>query len=358
MPSEQPPHLLLLGAGHANLLATRPLRAALPEARITLIDAAPHATYSGMFPGMIAGYYRADQPQVDLRRFADDHRITFRQGRITGIDPVRQRVQLLDGEEIPYDLAALNLGSHSAMPEIAGFAEHAVPIKPLDGFADRLARTPARAPAAIIGGGVAGAEIALALRQSRPVTLIEAGPRIAASLGARARGYLTATLSRAGVSLLTNARVARIEHDAVILTDGARIASRLTIGLAGARPHEWLARDLPVDQAGFVRIGPTLQVEGHATLLAAGDSAAMTHAPRPKVGVYAVRQGPVLAQNLIALHRGQTLTRYDPQRDYLKIISLGDGRALAEWHGVTLHGRWLWRWKDRIDRRFLRSLRA
>ncbi|RJL06661.1 pyridine nucleotide-disulfide oxidoreductase [Paracoccus aestuarii] len=348
--------ILLLGAGHANLLAAGPLRAALPGARITLVDAAPVATYSGMFPGMIAGRYAADAPQIPLADFAARHGIGFRQARITGIDAPARRAMLADGTALPHDLAALDIGSHTAMPEIPGFADHAVPVKPMAAFAARL-RNGAPGPAAVIGAGVAGSEIALALRRSRPVTLIEAGPRIAPGLGARAAAALRRALDRAGVTVLTDARPARITADAVILDDGRRIASALTVGCAGARAQDWLARDLPVDRAGFVRVGPTLQVEGHPHLLAAGDCAAMTHAPRPKAGVFAVRQAPDLVRNLVALHQGGAALRHSPQRDYLKIISLADGQGLAEWHGLTLQGRWLWRLKDRIDRRFMAGLR-
>ena len=117
-----------------------------------------------------------------------------------------------------------------------------------------------------------------------------------------------------------------------------------------------LALGKAVDGAGFVRVTPTLQVEGHANLFAAGDCAAMIHAPRPKAGVFAVRQAPVLAANLAAGLSGAPLRPYVPQGAYLKIISLGHRSALAEWRGMTLRGRWLWQVKDRIDRRFMAGL--
>ena len=361
MPDPDGPEVLLLGAGHTNLLAAPRLRAALPDARITLIDAAAHATYSGMFPGFVAGHYTLDDLRVDLAGFALRHDIQFLQGRIGGLDPVARAVGVtVDGEErrLGFDLAALDIGSHSAMPEIRGFERHGIGIKPLSGFADRLAAADPAAPATVIGGGVAGAEIALAMtrRLSSQVTLIEAGPRVAATLGPRARVRLLRALERANVRALTETRVASVDADAVVLQDGAHIASGLTIGVAGARAYRWLARDLPVDTAGFVRIDPTLQVQGHPTLFAVGDCAAMIHAPRPKAGVFAVRQAPVLAHNLSAAYHGTPLIRYDPQRDYLKIISLGGKIALAEWYGITLHGAWLWRWKDLIDRKFMRVL--
>ena len=352
------PTLLLLGAGHANLLAVRAVRAGLPKARITLIDLAAEAIYSGMFPGHVAGHYTAPELRVRLVDFAARHRITFLQGRVCHIDPKARQVGLSDGTRLPYDLAALDVGSHSAMPELRGFARHGAPIKPLDGFAARLPQLDPATPAVIIGGGVAGAEIALALahRGARQVALIEAGPAIAAALSLRARAHLLAALERAGVRTMTCAKVAEVEEGAVLLQDGTRIASGLTIGIAGARAHDWLARTLPVDAAGFVRVSPALQVEGCPGLFAAGDCAAMMHAPRPKAGVFAVRQAPVLAANLIAAASGKPLRRYDPQDDYLKIISLGGKTALAEWRGLSLRGGWLWRLKDRIDRSFMARL--
>ncbi|WP_169308855.1 FAD-dependent oxidoreductase [Paracoccus gahaiensis] len=364
MPGDAP-RILLLGAGHANLLAVRPLRAGLPRARITLVDAGTHATYSGMVPGHLAGHYAAADLRVDLADFAARHGLVFLRARVEGMDPATRSARLAPDpaggdRSLHYDLAVLDLGSQAAMPEIAGFDRHAVPVKPLDGLLARLADLPPGAPVAIIGGGVAGAEIALALthRRAGMVTLIEAGPDLAASLRPRARAHLRRALDRAGVRAITQARIIRIEARGVTLQDGTRIASALTIGSAGARAQGWWARDLPVEGAGFLRVTPTLQVEGHPTLFAAGDCAAMLHAPRPKAGVFAVRQAPVLAQNLIAAHRGTALRRYDPQRHSLKIVSLGGRTALAEWRGLTLHGAWLWRWKDRIDRRFIAGLRG
>ncbi|WP_330449439.1 FAD-dependent oxidoreductase [Paracoccus marcusii] len=140
-----------------------------------------------------------------------------------------------------------------------------------DQAAGRLYRTAAgdgpTAAAALIGGGVAGAEIALALRHrgARAVTLIEAGPVAVATLRPRSRRHMMQALEGAGIGVVTQARIAAVEPDAVLLADGSRIASALTLGIAGARAHGWMARTLPVDGAGFVRVMPTLQVEGIRT---------------------------------------------------------------------------------------------
>ncbi|TGN44502.1 bifunctional NADH dehydrogenase FAD-containing subunit/selenide, water dikinase SelD, partial [Paracoccus liaowanqingii] len=167
MPGGDAPRILLLGAGHANLLAVPLLRAGLPRARITLVDAGSHAIYSGMFPGHVAGHYAPADLSVDLAAVAARHGIAFLQARVAGLDPAARQVRLSEGRRLAYDLAVLDLGSQAAMPEIAGFERHAVPVKPLDGALARLARLSPGAPAAIIGGGVAGVELALALAHRR-----------------------------------------------------------------------------------------------------------------------------------------------------------------------------------------------
>ena len=355
--------ILMIGAGHANLIALPILRASCPHARITVVEPATSATYSGMLPGFVAGHYSANQLSVDLGETCARLKVELIHGAVTGINLAAKEVQVETAgagpQSVPYDLAALDIGSHSVMPEIEGFAAHGIAVKPLGAFADRWsafdARVAQNAPMCVIGGGVAGAEVALAMahRRGAPVTLIEAGDQIAPHLAPRARAVLLAAMARQDVRAVLGQRVARIAADHVILADGRRIESAFTLGAAGARPYAWLARDLAVNGAGFVEVGATLQMRGEPTLFATGDCAAMTHAPRPKAGVFAVRQGPVLAANLAAMLRGEALTEYHPQRDYLKLISLGGKRALCDWHGITLHGAWLWRLKDWIDRGFM-----
>ena len=106
---------------------------------------------------------------------------------------------------------------------------------------------------------------------------------------------------------------------------------------------------------GFVRVGRDLRVEGQGALFAAGDCAHLVHAPRAKAGVFAVRAAPILRDNLRAVLSGGTPRAFKPQRDYLKLVSLGERSAVAEKAGLAVSGRLLWRWKDRIDRAFMRK---
>ncbi|PIE07494.1 MAG: selenide, water dikinase SelD [Rhodobacterales bacterium] len=364
--------LVLIGGGHAHALVLR-MWAMQPLAgtRLTLINPAPTAPYSGMLPGHVAGHYSRAALDIDLvklTRFAGARLVL---GAATHIDPVAKTVTVEGRGEIGYDVASVDIGIHTEMPAIEGFAEHAVAAKPLDrcteAWRDFLAEVKTGTPpeAAVIGGGLAGIELALAMSfalkrdagAATRVALIEAGDEIARSTPATTR-RLRAALAEAGVAVHTKAEVRRITAETVDLTD-TTIPSRFTLGAAGAVAHPWLKDSpLPLTEDGFIRTDSHLRVEGHWDLFAVGDCAHMAHAPRPKAGVFAVRAAPVLLYNLRAVLSGGKTRAWQPQKDYLKLISLGGTSALAEKWGRTLSGPLLWRWKDRIDRKFMARFQA
>jgi len=370
MPSPVPlsRDLVLVGGGHAHALVLRMwAMEPLPGARLTVIDPNPVAPYSGMLPGMVAGHYRQRDLEIDLVRLARFAGARLIVGAACGIDADARRITLRDGREVGYDVASVDVGVHAAMPGLPGFAAHGLAVKPLgpfaarwEAFVDEVAAGRAEPQAAVIGGGIAGVEVALAmahrLRRAAgraEVSLIERAEAVAPE-GPVLRPRLMRALGDMGVRVLTGAQVAEVRADAVLLGDGARVPARLTVGAAGARAHGWLARcGLPVTEDGFVRVGRDLRVEGSDTLFAVGDCAHLGHAPRPKAGVFAVRAAPVLRDNLRAVLSGGATRAFRPQRDYLKLVSLGERRAVAEKLGLAFSGRLLWRWKDRIDRAFM-----
>ncbi|MBZ0127775.1 MAG: selenide, water dikinase SelD [Rhodobacteraceae bacterium] len=363
--------LVLIGGGHAHALVLRKWgMQPLPGTRLTLINPGPTAPYSGMLPGHIAGHYRREDLDIDLVRLARFAGARLILDRATGIDPTTRQVQLAGRGPVGYDVASLDVGITAEMPDIPGFGEYALGAKPLDIYADRWRQFLAEAAAgrqtgsvAVIGGGVAGVELAMAMAHAlrkagseAAVTLIEAADDLTGT-GTTARRRLRAACSGLGISVLTGASVERIVEDGVVLADGRRVAARFILGAGGARPHRWLAEAALPLQDGFVRVEDSLQVEGIPTLFAAGDCAHLAHAPRPKAGVFAVRAAPVLFHNLAAALSGGRLRAFHPQRRYLKLISLGGRSALAEKAGLTLSGPALWRWKDRIDQRFMDRFR-
>jgi selenide,water dikinase len=161
-----------------------------------------------------------------------------------------------------------------------------------------------------------------------------------------------------GIRWLGSRQATRVTPATVELAHGAAVPFDACLVVTGAAAPPWpAASGLATDAQGFIRVGPTLQSVSHPQVFAAGDVAAY-HDGRPKSGVFAVRAGPVLADNLRAAYNGSPLRSWRPQRRALYLVSTGGRHALAAWGGWSLGGRWVWRWKDRIDRRFVRQFAA
>lgn len=361
--------LVLVGGGHAHALVLRKWGMyPLPGARLTVINPGPTAPYTGMLPGHIAGHYSRDTLEIDLVRLCRFAGARLILAHATDIDRKARQIIVEGQGPIAYDVGSIDIGITAQM-DIPGFSDHAVGAKPLDIYARRwrafldAVKTGSVAPKiAIIGGGVAGCELSLAmahaLQQSgspAQVTVIEAGPQIS-GVGGRARYRLLQAMQDAGVTLRINATVEKIEADQVILGSQDPVQSSFTVGAAGAFPHAWLGQtDLPLID-GFIETTPDLSVKGDPSLFAVGDCATMPFAPRPKAGVFAVRAAPVLHHNLRAALSGGARKTFKPQKNYLKLISLGGKSAMAEKFGLAFSGPLLWRWKDHIDRTFMEKL--
>ncbi|MEO0752901.1 MAG: selenide, water dikinase SelD [Pseudomonadota bacterium] len=360
--------LVLIGGGHTHALVLHKWAMdPLPGVRVTLINPGPSAPYSGMLPGFVAGHYTRQQLNIDLVQLARKAGARLILGAATGIDAQARRIAVTGGPDVAFDVASVDVGITSAMPDLPGFAEYGVPAKPLGRFAERWAdyvAGPGPARVAVLGGGVAGAELALAMAhrvqtagREAQVCVIDRSAAFTA-LGAAAARRLRAAFDRYGIDLMENSAPEEITAQGVTLSDGRVIEADFVTGAAGAKPHDWVAETGLANAAGFIPVDSRLRSRVPC-IFAVGDCADMTETPRPKAGVFAVRQAPVLFDNLrAALSTGRGLRAYVPQRDYLKLISLGERSALAERFGVTLAGAVLWRWKDQIDTKFMTQFEA
>ena len=334
----------------------------LPGARVTLVNPDVKAPYTGMLPGFVAGHYERDELDVDLVRLARAAGARLIIDRAIGIDLERKRVALRDGPELSYDTLSIDIGITSDLGVSDDNAHRVIPAKPLGAFADAWAgllsqfKGKMTGPAiTIVGAGVAGVELALAmayrLEQAEivgaMVTLVEAGETPLRELNRSARKHLLAALQRAGILVQTGA-------DPDQLVSGADFV----VSTAGARPYAWLDETGLALQDGFIRVTDTLQTELSPEVFAVGDCAHLVHAPRPKAGVFAVRQAPILFENLQAQLKGRALKPYRPQRDYLKLISMGGKTAVTDKWGIGVSGDWVWNWKDRIDQTFMDQFRT
>lgn len=356
--------LVFVGGGHAHALVLRSwAMRPLPGVRLTLINPGPAAPYTGMLPGLIAGHYRRDEIMIDLMRLARQAGARLILDRVTGIDQQARLLHLSGRPSLPYDLLSLDIGIGSDLPEVPGSGDHAVAAKPLGQYAENweafLARALPRPRLVIIGGGVGGVELALAsqhrlagLGRKPSITIVEREAEALPHIGRAARARLLAHCAAAGLRFVSGAQAQKISAEAVHLTTGEVLPSDFTLSVAGTRPQPWLAETGLDLHQGFVTVSPTLQ-SSDPLIFAAGDCAHLAHAPRPKAGVFAVREAPVLLHNLRAALTGTVLRPYHPQRDYLKLVSTGGKGAVADKFGLRSGGAWLWGLKDRIDRKFM-----
>ena len=370
---------MLVGGGHAHVEVVRRF-GMKPETgvRLTLVSTPVDTPYSGMLPGYLAGHYGFDDCMIDLRRLCRFAGARLIVGRASGIDRTSRQVLLADRPPLPYDLLSIDIGSVPETGGIAG-AEHAVPLKPIPAFLERWAKVEALAEArngavriVVVGAGVGGVEATMAL-QNRihkrferfevkekthallpQLTILSATPEIVPGHAPGVRRRVLAALRRKGIAVETGETVATIEPGRVSCSSGRVFEHDAAILVTQGGPAPWLRETgLDVDPRGFLKVGPTLQSVSDDTIFAAGDCAAFNSAALPKSGVYAVRQGPVLAEILRRAVRGGALQPFRPQRRVLSLISLGGKRAVASKAVFAAEGNWVWRWKDRIDRRWM-----
>jgi len=350
-------HLLLLGAGHAHVEVLRDLaRDPIPGLRITVMSRERFSPYSGMLPGVIAGHYAAREALIDAPALTPRAGGTFVHDSAIAIDPTLRLVRGESGTTLEYDLLSIDIGATPSL-DTEGAAEHALPVKPIDALLERFAAIEAAESFAVVGGGAAGLEIALALRawHRGPITLTTGLLGLLPGLPEGARRRAAAALARHDIALSEGHPVARVTAGVLHFDARPPIAAEALLWCTGASAPRLLAESgLPCDRHGFVHVQAGLDVPGHPAIFAAGDAASFLPRPLPKSGVHAVRQGPALAANLRRVLAGRVPLPFRPQRHTLMLLSTGDGRAIGTRNGFVAEGRWVWRWKNRIDRAFMR----
>ena len=350
--------LLLIGAGHAHLgVLRRWAMVERPPGRIALLSAGPVAWYSGMLPGLLAGRHNADDCQVELQALCRAAKVELIISPVEGLSAAQQQVQLGDGRTLEASWLSLNVGAQISVPPQQGDAMQLLAVKPFAEFLNQWQHCQAKpTPLAILGGGAAGVELALALAGKVPQLALFSAGHLLDGLSAGVRLRALGHLRQRGVDVREDCPVSRIEDDRLISGNEPVWRGPRLLLASGAKAFAWPQHSgLGCDERGFVLIAPTLQSYTHPTLFAVGDCASLPGAR--KSGVYAVRQGPILAANLNAVLRGLPLKRYRPQPQSLALLATGDGGALMDWHGYSAGGRLFGRWKDYLDRGFIQRHR-
>lgn len=334
---------------------------AVEDVHLTVVVDRPVAVYSGRVPAYIAGEIDRSALEIDVRPLARRAGAAVVVAAMKGIDRDRGRVLLEGRAPVAFDLCSVNIGSTVAGGGAPGVREYGLPSRPIGRFVaevDRWLEEVEEDPTvAVVGGGAAGTELVLSVGarlQRRGLTpkmvLVRQSP-MSGPLGAA----VDRVLQERGIEVHDGQRAEEVTAQGLRLTGGTEIAADKVIWATGGASHGLMqAAGFPCTEAGFVRVHPTLQTLGDPRVFAVGDAAVIEgESWVPKAGVYAVRQGPFLAQNLEAALSGRPLTAYSPQKDFLALLNLGDGRALGSKWGATMKGRWVRQLKGRIDEAFM-----
>ena len=392
-PLEQPivKDLVFIGGGHSHAIALKMFGIKpLPGIRLTLISDVSHTPYSGMLPGHIAGFYNYDEAHIDLRTLAKFAGARFKSDRAVDLDLTNNRVICANSSPIPFDILSIDIGSTPETISVRGAAELAIPAKPVPQFLQHWNRLLEEASQssqnslslAIVGGGAGGVELALAMQarlhpiyQNLEIHLFQRGAEIMPQHNRYVRRNLQAILSRRSAQLHLGETVCALEklpekyqHKSlpeiqdklekeilVICNSGLTVECDRVFWVTHASAPKWLAESgLSTDPAGFIQVKDTLQSLSHPHIFASGDIATNPRHPRPKAGVFAVRQGKPLFDNLQRFFLGKPLKPYKPQKQLLALIGTGTGEAIASRGSLGLGpSRLLWCWKDWIDRKFM-----
>jgi len=357
------PRLVLAGGGHAHLYTLRRTPALVGGGfDVTLVNPSPYLWYSGMATGAISGDYPPEAHRLDVRTLVERGGGRFVEGRVERFG--EGYLILEGGEGVPFDAASATLGSETPIPAFARGAGGVVRSKPIEALGEVRERLlgAGQARVLVVGGGAAGCEISSNLvtlleRDSTDgcVTLIEREPSLLPEAPPGAGSALRARLEERGVEVLLGCSVASLEEGVARLEDGRELPYDLVVMATGVAPPSGVFRasGLPVGEGGGLWVDASLRSLGNGRLFGGGDSISFRGTGLPKLGVFAIRQGPVIHHNLKAVVTGEPLKEFRPQKRYLYVLNLGDGMGLAVYGGLWWRSRLAHRLKHVIDTRFV-----
>lgn len=379
--------LILIGGGHSHAIALKSFAEnPLPNVRLTLISDVEKTPYSGMLPGYVAGFYSYEECHIDLRSLAAYAQAELICDRAIGLDLENHQVLCENQPPVKFDRLSIDIGSTPATLSIPGAADYAIPVKPVPKFLqkwDRLVEEVAHHPEipirlGIVGGGAGGVELALTM-QSRlhrilkttgqplsnlEIHLFHRDAELMPNYNRWVRRHMEKLLTRRQIRVHLSEEVVevRLATLAPKRSQSLQCQSGLTVKLnylfwvtQAAAPDWPKLSGLATNESGFILVSDTLQSISHPHIFAAGDIATIVNHPLPKAGVFAVRQGKPLFNNLQRTLREQPLQSYKPQKRYLSLIGTGESSAVASWGAWGWESPLLWYWKDWIDRQFMKQ---
>lgn len=378
---EEVKKVVLIGGGHCNCQVLKLLKKLIvepgedqPKITLTIVSDGPRSYYSGMLPGTVAQLYTDDDIMVHLGPVAEWCKADFIDQAVTKIEANANKVHLKDGRVLEYDALAVNVGSKTkAAGQVPGVWEHALTTRPINDLLPKIVRKETELKEAgiipsvvVCGAGAAGTELSFAFKarwgkvfgEDIKVTLIGSDPDLAApDQNVAARLQIDRKLKEKGIKYMGGHHIKEVKAGGVVLEDGTEVECTVPVWATGAEPQGVTAESDLEMLKGYFRVNKFLQSTSHPNVFAGGDCIEMedyVDKPYPtKAGVYAVREGPYIAQNLVNYLSNKPLQEYVPQTGFLALMMTGDGSCIGAKFGISFVGKWVWRLKDWIDFSFM-----
>ena len=361
--------VVLVGGGHSHvLLIRRWAMQPIAGVRLTLVSNSFESPYSGMLPGLIAGHYSVDEVHVDLLRLCNWAGVRFIESTLLSIDMDDQEIHLDRRPNLGFDVLSLDTGSTPDV-SVPGALENVTPVKPVYNFfarwqsiLDRLReQSDMSVRIGVVGSGAGGFELMQAILHVLPTGSCQChwflrDEQAMSSRPVKVRQLAEAAAKKAGAVIHKKFDVVRVERNRVMSADGREQELDEILWCTAATGPSWPQRSgLAVDDRGFVATNEYLQSLSHPNVFATGDIGTQQSTPSTKAGVFAVRQAPYLFDNIRRLLLEQPLKKYRPQKDFLSLMAVGPKRAIASRGPFAIEADWVWRWKDHIDRKFMKQ---
>jgi len=362
-------HLVLVGGGHAHLTALINLADYVQRGhKVTLIGPSPYHYYSGMGPGLLSGIYRAQDARFHVKKMAEERGASFLQDKVIKIDPGQRTLNLQSGNQVSYDVVSFNTGSDVPLSGLVSQPqENIVSVKPVFNLlqAQRFIVSSLKerpVSFAVVGGGAAGVEVTANLWRllnknggKAPISLI-AGRRLLATLPEKVRDLALRSLAKRGITVIEGNRVTEVAGNQIRLADGSSHPFDVAFMALGVQPSR-IFRDsgIPAGPDGGLLVNSFLRSVAHPEMFGGGDCVSFADRPLAKVGVYAVRQNPILYHNLLAALEEREMKPFMPQKDYMLIFNMGNGRGILWKKNFVWQGHLAFLLKDYIDRKFMRK---
>jgi len=363
--------VIIVGAGHAHLTILKNLQEFKTAGHdVTVVSSSCLHYYSGMGPGMLSGIYRPEEIRFNVKKMSEDRGAVFIENKVVKIHPQKKEIDLQSGQTLPYDVMSVNTGSFVPVDAPDSSDDWVITVKPIENLLNARRKIIAALKTkelkiTVVGGGPTGVEVAgnldrLVRNESGKcrITLV-AGTRLLRQLKAGVRNRVLNSLAGRKVQVIEDTRVSSIKDKSVALSDGRDVESDIVFVAVGVKPSPLFEKSgLTIGQDGGMLVNQYLQSVSYPEIFGGGDCISFEPQPLAKVGVYAVRQNPILLNNLLCFLKGAALEQFLPQKAVLLAFNMGDGTAVVQWHFLTWGGRTGFALKNYIDKTFMKNFQV